>query len=84
MNRLLAALSAAALIVSVGVANAAESHGKIKSIDPAKSTLTLEDGTMYQLAKGVSTKGLKAGQEVTVMFETKNGKHMASKVEAKM
>ena len=84
MNRLLAALSAAALIVSVGVANAAESHGKIKAIDPAKSTLTLEDGTMYQLAKGVSVKGLKAGQDVTVSYETKDGKHMASKVEGKM
>ena len=83
MKKVLAALSAAALIASVGIANAAEKDGKIKMIDTAKMMLTLEDGTVYQLDKTVAVKDLKAGQEVKVMFETKNGKNMADKVEAK-
>lgn len=83
MNRVLAAISALVLMTSVGVANAAEGQGKIKSIDQAAMTLTLEDGTTYQLSKDVAVKDLKAGQEVTVSFETKDGKHMADKVDVK-
>ena len=83
MNRLLAAVSAIALMASVGVANAAESQGKIKAVDEAAMTLTLEDGTTYQLSEGVMVKDLKAGQEVSVSYETKDGKNMADKVEVK-
>ena len=83
MNRLLAAVSAIALMASVGVANAAESQGKIKAVDEAAMTLTLEDGTTYQLSEGVMVKDLKAGQDVSVSYETKDGKNMADKVEVK-
>ena len=83
MNRLLAAVSAIALMASFGVANAAESQGKIKAVDEAAMTLTLEDGTTYQLSEGVMVKDLKAGQEVSVSYETKDGKNMADKVEVK-
>lgn len=83
MKKLLAALSAAALIATVGIASAAEKDGKIKSIDTTKMVLTLDDGTVYELGKGIVVKDLKAGQEVKVMFETKDGKNMADKVEAK-
>jgi Cu/Ag efflux protein CusF len=75
-----AALTAAALLVSVGVANAAEKDGKIKAIDAAKMTLTLEDGTMFYLSQSVAAKDLKTGEAVKVTFEAKDGKNTADKV----
>lgn len=83
MNRLLAAVSAVALMASVGVANAAESQGKIKSVDEEAMVLTLEDGTMFQLSEDVAVENLKAGQEVSVSYETKDGENVADKVEVK-
>ena len=83
MNRLLAAVSAVALMASVGVANAAESQGKIKSVDQEAMVLTLEDGTMFQLSEDVAVENLKPGQEVSVSYETKDGENVADKVEVK-
>lgn len=83
MKNILVALTTAALIATVGIANAAEKDGKIKSIDSAKMMLTLEDGSQYQLDEGIAVKDLKTGQEVKVMFEIKDGKNMADKIEAK-
>lgn len=81
MRRMLAALSAAAMLVSVGFAEAAEEQrGKIKDVDPANMTLTLEDGTTYELAEGVKVIDLQPGQEVTVSYEMKDGKKVADKI----
>jgi hypothetical protein len=83
MNRLLAAVSAVALMASVGVANAAESQGKIKSVDEEAMVLTLEDGTMFQLSEDVAVENLMPGQEVSVSYETKDGENVADKVDVK-
>ena len=83
MNKLLATVVAGAMIASASSALAAESKGTIGMIDPASNTLMLEDGTVYQLTKKVFIQDLKAGQEVTVSYETKNGKNMAEKVTVK-
>jgi len=83
MNKVLAALSAAALVVSFGVAYAAESGGTIKSIDAAKKTVTLQDGMVYELPASVDATKLKVGEAVKITFETKDKKNMASEVVAK-
>ena len=83
MSRLLAAVSAIAMMMAAGVAKADESQGKIQAVDEAKMILTLEDGTTFQLTEDVDVKELKAGQEVTVSFETKSGRKFADKVEVK-
>ena len=83
MKKLLATLAAAALLASTGLASAAESQGKVKSVDESKMEMTLEDGTVYQLGAAVMIKELKPGQEVTVSYETKDGKNHADKVMAK-
>lgn len=83
MKKLLATLAAAALLASTGLASAAESQGKVKSVDESKMEMTLEDGTVYQLGAEVMIKELQPGQEVTVSYETKDGKNHADKVTAK-
>lgn len=80
MKRLLATVAAAALMTSAAAALADESSGKIKMVDPAAMTLTLEDGTVYQLSEGVAIQDLKPGQEVTVSYEVQEGKNVADSV----
>ncbi len=80
MNKILATVVAGAMIASASSVLAAESKGKIEVIDPATNTLMLDDGTVYQLTKKVAVQGLKPGQEVTVSYETKDGKKTAEKV----
>ena len=83
MNKVLAALSAAVLMVSVSAAYAAESSGTIKSIDAAKKTVTLQDGMVFELPASVDAAKLKVGEAVKITFETKDKKNMASTVVAK-
>ncbi len=80
MNKLLAALTAAALMASVGAAFAAESSGTIKAIDAAKKTVTLQDGMVYELPASVDPANLKVGQAVKITFETKDKKNLATMV----
>ncbi len=83
MNKLLAAVTAAALMLSVGAAYAAEANGTIKAIDAAKKTVTLEDGVVFALPASVDAAKLKVGEAVKITFETKDKKNMASSVVAK-
>lgn len=80
MKKVLATLAAAALMTSAAVALADESSGKIMMIDPATKTLTLEDGTVYELSEGVAIQDLRPGQEVTVSYEVEGGKNVADSV----
>jgi Cu/Ag efflux protein CusF len=82
MKKLVTALTAAAFAVSIGTALAGEqTQGKIKAVDPASKQLLLDNGTMFTVSDAVMIKNLKPGQEVSVSYETKNGKNMADKVE---
>jgi len=80
MKKTLVSLAAVAAMALSGAAFAGESSGKIKMIDPATNTLILEDGTTYQVSEKVAIDRLKPGQEVTVSFETKDGRNQASNV----
>lgn len=76
----MAATLAAALLLSAGIANAAQDSGKVLSFDRSSRTLTLADGTRYQLAQGIDTRSIKPGQEVKVSYQMKAGKKIVSKV----
>lgn len=82
MRALLCSTITAATLFVFGTAMAANTpqsaDGKIKHIT-AKS-LTLADGSTYQLPKNFSIKGLKAGEKVHVAFTTMNKKNEASSI----
>lgn len=77
MKRIIAPLFALALVFAVGTANAEEAKGIIKQLDATAAMLVLEDGTQFTLAEGIDLEGIKAGDEVTVAYEMKDGQKVA-------
>ncbi|HMH51166.1 MAG TPA: DUF1344 domain-containing protein [Candidatus Acidoferrum sp.] len=62
---------------------AADMEGKVQAVDTAERTLTLENGTKVWLSEGVAIEGIKEGSEVTVSYEDKDGKPVATTVTTK-
>jgi Cu/Ag efflux protein CusF len=54
--------------------------GTVKDIDVKAKTLTLSDGTVYELPGKFKNPGLKNGEKVQLSWDMKDGKHMATKV----
>jgi hypothetical protein len=81
MKSFIGALSAVALLASVGVAAAEEASGTLENIDEQMRTITLDDGTTYRLEEGVAIEGLFPGEEVTVSYEEQDGEFVAHTVE---
>ena len=77
MRVALSAAAAAAVIGAATLAFAADmtATGKIKSIDISKHEITLDNGSMYSVAKGVSLGKMKTGEKVTLTYN-KSGKTM--------
>lgn len=80
MNKLVASVFALALALALGAAKAGEVKGKIATIAADSQSFTLTDGSQYSLGEGVSMKGMKSGTKVKVIFETKDGKNVVTKV----
>ena len=80
MKKLLAALSMFAFLGFAGMAHAEEASGRVAMADPATNTLTLEDGTTFEIMEGVSIEGLQPGTEVTVSYEQQDGKNVATSI----
>lgn len=80
MRKLVTALSGLALLLAVGIANAEDAKGIVKEINITEAWVLLEDGTQFALAEGVTMEELKAGDEVTVSYEMKEGKKVATAV----
>ncbi len=78
MNKLVAPFAALAFVFSVAIAHADEAAGKVAAVD--SSTLTLEGGTTFTIAEGVSMEGLEPGTEVTVSYEEQDGNLIATEV----
>lgn len=67
MKKLFTAIAlSSAFVVS---AFAGEVSGVVKMYEDSIKTLTLEDGTVYKVADGVTTTGLIAGAKVKVTFD---------------
>jgi len=62
---------------------AADMEGKVQAVDTGERTLTLENGTKIWLSEGVAIEGIKEGAEVTVSYEEKDGKPVATSVTPK-
>ncbi|HEY7747517.1 MAG TPA: DUF1344 domain-containing protein [Aestuariivirgaceae bacterium] len=56
--------------------------GNIKTIDTAKHEIVLSTGETFEFPTSVQLTSFKAGEKVSIAYELKNGKMMASKVEA--
>ncbi len=80
MNKLVAPFAAIAFVFSIAIAQADATGGKIATVDPAAGSITLEDGTTFTIAEGVSMEGLEPGTEVTVSFEEQDGQLIATEV----
>jgi Cu/Ag efflux protein CusF len=74
----LAAAAAAALLAGMSVAGAAEVTGVIKSIDTAKSEVTLDNGKTYKLSASIKPADWKAGDKVKVTYDEANGQMTAT------
>lgn len=67
MKKFVALLIASAAMVATAYAGQIE--GVVKAFDEATKTVTLEDGSGYVLAEGVTVEGLAAGAKVKVVFD---------------
>lgn len=70
----------AAFSASAAMAAPLTKTGEIKSTDATKHELVLATGDTFVVGAKVNLAKLKAGEKVTVTYETKDGKNEASKV----
>jgi hypothetical protein len=84
MSRLIV-MTAVMLIAAFAplAAFAADMEGKVQSVDATERTLTLENGTKIWLSEGVAIDMIKEGADVTVSYEDKDGKPVATSVTPK-
>ena len=75
MRIMLSALAAATILGAANLAYAAEATGTIKSIDMSKHTVTLDNGSTYDVAKDVQVNGMRIGERVTLTYQ-QSGKAM--------
>lgn len=80
MKRLFLTIATAAALLS-GAVSAATLSSEIKSIDTKLQTLTLTDGKVYQLAKGVSANALKIGDKISISYDQTGTKLVVTKIE---
>ena len=84
MGRMASVFVTAGILSASTVAFAAEpthrTTGRIKSVDLMRHVITLEDGSTYKVARGVSIKRVKAGEKVTVTTSKFGGTVEASAI----
>jgi Cu/Ag efflux protein CusF len=81
MVKSIAVVLAAGAILSFGVAQAAETAGKVQSVNTGERIVTLEDGTQLFVAEGVPMDSLKEGATVKATYEEQDGKKVVTQLE---
>jgi hypothetical protein len=81
MGKTIAAITAAVLLGTTSLAAADQLTGRIRSIDPATNTVTLDTGETFQLATPDEAAMLMIGEEVTVTFSNSGTEKIASAIE---
>jgi len=79
-RHLIVALALLIAAVAPLAAFAADMEGKVQSVDTGERTFTLENGTKIWLADGVAVESIKEGTEVTVSYDERDGKPVATAV----
>lgn len=77
---IVAAALAASFISSAALAASQTDTGAIKALSTKKHQLTLTDGKMFELPAKWKSAGYKVGDKVTVTYELKAGKMMATEI----
>lgn len=81
MRALFIPVAVAAGLALAPAAFAAETTtGMIKSIDSTAHTVTLDNGTVYNLPAMAKENSMKVGDKVSVTWDMKAGKHQAETV----
>ncbi len=75
-------LVAALATAGVAMASPTVTLGTIKALDAKTHTVTLADGSVYQLPKGFKAEAFKAGEKVKITWEMKGKAHEASTMTA--
>ncbi len=68
MRIMVSALAAGAFLGAASMAYAAEATGTIKAIDMSRHTVTLNNGSTYDVAKGAKINGMKVGEKITLTY----------------
>jgi len=79
-------ITSAALVLAILtpiLASGAEMEGTIRSVDSSERTVTLDNGTKVWLPDGVAVDLMKAGDEIKVSYEERDGRPTAITVEVK-
>lgn len=79
MKTLATALAVVAMFAFAGFAQAAETSGRIISMDA--TMLVLEDGTAITIPEGMDVSALQPGAEVMVSYEERDGAKVATAVQ---
>jgi len=82
-RRLIVALTLLIAAFAPLAAFAADMEGKVQSVDTGERTMTLDNGTTVWLADSVAVDSIKEGAEVTVSYEERDGKPVATSVTPK-
>ena len=79
MKRVIAALAGATMLVTAGVAVAADVKGAITAVNAQGRTVTI-NGVTYTFPANVDMAGLAVGQTVNLTYATANNVNTVSKV----
>ena len=81
-KRIVPAVLVSSLLIGSAFAASMSMSGVIKAIDAAKKDLTLQSGETFSVPAKFDAKKFKPGEKVTITYEKKGDKLMASDVEA--
>jgi Cu/Ag efflux protein CusF len=73
---------AVGLSATISTAAMMSATGVVKAVDTKHDSITLTDGKVYVLGEGFEAETFKIGEKVSIKFEKRNGKMVASSVNA--